>query len=162
MPAIKNTVSGRYQGYRTQFQLELRVDVDGKRPMYRLSGDFYQISGGTIFYFGSFIVDSVNLNVTDTRVTIQGLGKYTFNAGAPILRVTIPRTGENQLRAPATAQFLYTSGNPGTSYVCSFVSLHFRWVQYEQEKVSDVTTPVFTSYNTGSLPSGGPARNSRL
>jgi len=159
LPAIKNTVSGRYQGYRTQFQLELRVDVDGKRPMYRLSGDFYQISGGTIFYFGSFIVDSVNLNVTDTTVTVQGLGKYTFNAGAPILRVTIPRTGENQLRAPATAQFLYTSGNPGTSYVCSFVSLHFRWVQYEQDKVSDVTTPVFTSYNTGSLPSGGPARN---
>jgi len=155
----KNTVSGRYQGYRPSYQLELRVDVDGTRPMNRLSGDFYQISGGTLLYFGSFTVNSVTINVTDTTVTVQGLGDYTWSAAAPILRVTIPRTNANQARAPATAQFLYTSGNPGTYYVCTFASVYFRFVQYEQDKVSDVTTPIFTSYNTGSLPSGGSARD---
>jgi hypothetical protein len=155
----KNTVSGRYQGYRPSFQLELRVDVDGNRPMNRLSGDFYQISGGTVFYFGSFVINSVTINVTDTTITVQGLGDFTWAAAAPILRVTIPRTNNYQARAPATAQFLYTSGNPGTAYICSFLSVYFRFVQYEQDKVSDVITPVFASYNTGSLPSSGPARS---
>lgn len=155
----KNTVSGRYQGYKPSFQLELRVDVDGNRPMNRLSGDFYQISGGTLLYFGSFVVNSVVINVTDTSVTVQGLGEYTWSAAAPILKVTIPRTNLNLARAPATAQFLYLSGDPGTAYVCTFVSVYFRFVQYEQDKVSDVTTPIFTSYNTGSLPSGGSARS---
>jgi len=155
----KNTVSGRYQGYRPGFQLELRVDVDANRPMNRLSGDFYQISGGTLYYFGSFVVNSITINVTDSTVTVQGLGEFTFVASAPILRVTIPRRSLYQARAPATAQFLYASGTPGNSFNCSFLSTYFRFVQYEQDKVSDVTTPVFTFYNTGSLPSGGPSRD---
>jgi hypothetical protein len=32
-------------------------------------------------------------------------------------------------------------------------------VQFELDSVSDVTTPIFNTYNTGSLPSGGPARD---
>ena len=43
--------------------------------------------------------------------------------------------------------------------MCQYVSAYFRTVQYELDKVSDVTTPVFDHYNTGALPSGGPSRN---
>jgi hypothetical protein len=158
IPIIYNTVSGRYRSQDVGFQLELRVDVDGRRRMNRLSGDFYSVSGGTTTYFGSLVVDSVSMTVTPSLVTVQGLGRYTWAAGAPVLRVTIPRTRIFQRRSPATAQFLTASGSPGASYVCPFVSVYFRTVQYELDRVSDVTTPVFASYNTGSLPSGCPGR----
>src|SRR5262249_15133944 len=61
IPIPIRTVSGRYRGTWGSFQLELRVDVDRTRPMKRLSGDFFQISGGTTTYFGSFVVNSVSI-----------------------------------------------------------------------------------------------------
>ncbi len=154
----KRPVSGRYRNPGTGWQLELRVDVDRVRPMKRVSGDFYQVSGNTVLYFGSFVINGPIVTVTSSLVTIEGLGTFTWSAGAPKLKVTIPRTSIFGPPASATAQFLTTSGSPGAIYVCPFQSIYFRTAQYEQDVVSDVVTPAFTSYNTGSLPSGGPAR----
>jgi len=158
IPLPMRPVSGRYRSPASSFQLELRVDVDGRRPMRRVSGDFYQISGATTNYFGSFIVNSPAVSVGPAAVTIRGLGEYTFAAGAPVVQVTIPRRNIARPPAPATVQFFSTSGAPGTSYHCPFESAYFRTVRLETDCVSDVGTPVFSSYNTGSLPSGGPAR----
>ena len=58
VPVVKRPVSGRYRGTTGAFQLELRVDVDRMRPMKRVSGDFFQLSGGTTAYYGSFVVPS--------------------------------------------------------------------------------------------------------
>lgn len=157
VPRIRS-VSGRYRSPAAAYQLELRVDVDGTRPMRRLSGDFHQISGGTTTYYGSFVVDSPSITVTPAAVTIKGLGRYTFNAGAPVIQVTIPRRNVFQPPAPANVQFFTTTGSAGAAYNCPYESAYFRSVRLETDRVSDVTTPVFTSYNTGSLPSGGPAR----
>jgi hypothetical protein len=158
-PIPLRTVSGRYRGTLGSFQLELRVDIDRTRPMNRLSGDFFQISGGTTTYFGSFVVSSVSIAATPAQVIVKGLGSYTFSAGAPVIQVTIPRRTILQPPAPATVQFFTTSGAPGATYTCAFESVYFRTVRIETDRVSDVATPVFSSYNTGSLPSGGPARN---
>jgi len=160
LPFIRRPVSGRYRsGGGAGFQLELRVDVDGKRPMRKVSGDFYQVSGGTVSYFGSFVVDAPVVTVTASLVTITGLGRYTWTAGAPRIRLTIPRVIILSPPAAATLQFFTLANQPGAQYVCPYVSGYFRTVLYELDKVQDVATPVFDHYNTGTLPSGGPTRN---
>lgn len=158
-PIAVRPVSGRYMGALGGFQLELRVDVDRKRPMKRLSGDFYQTSGGTTKYFGSFVVNSPKIVSTATEILVSGRGSFTFPAGSPVIRVRIQRRRTFQPQAPAEVRFLTTGGSSGATYICEFRSIYFRTVRIETDRVSNVTTPVFNSYNTGSLPSGGPARN---
>src|SRR5262245_9900154 len=53
----KQLVHGLYRSAAVGWQLELRVDVDGKRPMNRVSGDFFSVSGATTSYFGSFVLN---------------------------------------------------------------------------------------------------------
>lgn len=156
---IKKAVSGCYAGALGAFQVELRVDVDRSRPMKRVSGDFYQAVGKTISYFGSFVVDSPTVTVTSAKVVVKGLGRYTFAAGTPLVQVTIPRVNILQPQAAATLQFFTITNSPGASYHCPFSSLHFRTVRIETDSVSDLVGSPFASYNTGSLPSGGSARN---
>jgi hypothetical protein len=159
IPFPTRPVSGRYRGTLSVFQLELRVDVDRTRPMKRISGDFFQVSGGTTIYFGSFVVNSPTVTATSSQVTIKGLGNFTFSAGAPVVEVKIQRRVIFLPQAPAVVQFSTTGGSPGASYTCAFESIYFRTLRIETDCVSDVVTPVFSSYVTGSLPSGGPSRN---
>ncbi len=157
--SLLRPVSGRYRNTTGGLQLELRVDVDRTRPMKRVSGDFFVTSGSTTSYFGSFTVNSPSITSTATELTIKGLGSFTWAAGAPVIQVTIPRRTIFQPQAPATLRFFRTNGTPGAVYVCAFESIYFRTVRIETDRVSDVSTPVLASYNTGSLPSGGPARS---
>lgn len=159
LPVIKKAVSGCYAGSLGAFQVELRVDVDRSRPMKRVSGDFYQTVGRTVSYVGSFVVDSPVITVTTAKIVVKGLGRFTFAANAPVVQVTIPRVSLFQQQAAATLQFFTAANLPGASYHCLFTSLHFRTVRIETDSVSDLATPVFSSYNTGALPSGGAARN---
>jgi hypothetical protein len=156
IPIRRNTVSGLYVGRGGAFELHLRIDVDRRAPLRKVSGDFYQVSGNTTTYFGSFIVDTITLNVTNTDVLIEGIGTYTWNAGAPKVRIVIRRTALFQPRGPARLQFFTTSNQPGAVYVCQFKSVYFRTVDFEQDWERGVAP--FVSYNTGTLPSGGPAR----
>ncbi|MGX4642969.1 hypothetical protein [Massilia sp. SYSU DXS3249] len=158
LPVIKKAVSGCYGGALGAFQIELRVDVDRVRAMKRISGDFYQTLGKTVSYVGSFIVDSPVITASPTQIVAKGKGRFTFAAGAPVVQVTIPRVSLFQPQAPATLQFFTVSNTPGASYHCPFTSLHFRTVRIETDCVSDLATPPFASYNTGSLPSGGAPR----
>lgn len=159
LPVIRRTSSGHYRSPSTPgFQVELRVDIDGAHPLRIVSGDFFSMVGATVNYFGSFIVDSPTITATASSVVIRGTGRFTWSAGAPVVQVTIPRRTLFQPAAPATLQFFTTSGSPGASYVCGFGSHYFRSVRLETDRVSDVTTPVFSSYNTASLPSGGSGR----
>ena len=159
LPILRRNVSGRYRSPAAGFQLELRVDVDGTRPMKRMSGDFFQIAGAVTNYFGSFVVNSPTITVTSSLVIIRGLGTYTFTAGAPVIEVTIPRRSILQPPAPASVRFFTRAGSPGASYLCQFESRYFRSVRIETDRVADVTTPVFNLYNTGSLPAPIGARN---
>jgi hypothetical protein len=157
IPFVK--VSGRYRGRVGAYELELRVDIDRVRPMKKVSGDFYGVSGETVGYSGSFIVDNPVITISATMVTCRGMGRFTFMTGAPVVQVTIQRRTAYQPPAPAQVQFFSQYGAPGGAYTCEFESMHFRTVQLETDYVSDITRPVFSTYNTGALPSGGPARN---
>lgn len=158
LPVVKKAVSGCYGGALGAFQVELRVDIDRSRPMKRVSGDFFQTVGRTQSYYGSFIVDSPAITVTPSQIVIKGLGRFTFAASAPVVQVTIPRVNVFQPQAAATLQFSNTAKVPGAAYHCAFTSLHFRTVRIETDCVSGLSAPLFSSYNTGSLPSGGSAR----
>lgn len=157
-PVIRKAVSGRYAGMLGQFTVELRVDVDRARSMKRISGDFYQTVGKTQSYYGSFIVDAPAVTVSPLEIVAKGKGRFTFAAGAPVVQVTIPRVLIVQPQAPASLQFFTVTNTPGANYHCAFESVYFRAVRIETDCVSDVTTPVFNVYDTGSLPSGGTAR----
>jgi len=159
IPLPRRAVSGRYRSASPGFQLELRVDIDGAHPMQRVSGDFFSITGTTRTYFGSFVVDAPAVVASATTVTVQGLGRFTWSAAAPRIKLTIPRVFIFQPPPAATLQFFTLANAPGAVYACPFESIYFRTVTIETDRVSDVTTPVFSTYNTGSLPSGGPARN---
>ena len=158
LPFLKRKVYGRYRSAGTPFQVELRVDVDGPSPTMRVSADYYAVSGATVSYFGSMRVDAPSVAVTPTHVIVKGLGRYTWAAGAPMVKVTIPRVPIVAAPAAATLQHLTVGGSPGATYVCRFIGPEFRAVLFEQDCQDTVTTP-FTSYHTGSFPSGGPARS---
>lgn len=159
IPIIKKAVSGCYQGALGSFQVELRVDVDRGRTMKRVSGDFYQTVGNTKSYFGSFTVDSPLITFSTTKIVARGLGRFTFAAGAPVVQVTVPRVSIFQPQASASLQFFTTTNAPGALYPCPFSASTYRSVRIETDRVSDVVTPQFSSYNSGALPSGGTGRN---
>jgi hypothetical protein len=154
----KRLVRGRYRSGGAGYQLELRVDVGGSRPMNRVSGDFFSTTGSTTSYFGSFVVNAPTITTTATEVKVEGLGKFTWSAGAPFIRVTIPRVSIIQPPAPATVQFVTPPSTPGASYLCTFASPYFRTVELETDSVAGAVP--FVSYDTGSLPQppGSPAR----
>lgn len=152
----KRPVSGRYKGTGGAFQLELRVDVDGRKPAVMVSGDLYRTAGAVVTYFGSFVVASPQITAGAAEVTVEGTGDFSFQTNAPVVRVSIPRAPA--LTPPPSAKVTFSdgAGGVGTSFDCAFVSPFFRSVQYEQDMVQG--TKPFGSYDTGSLPSGGPAR----
>ena len=151
-PPILRTrlVRGRYRSTNLGYQLELRVDVGGSRPMNRFSADFFSVNGGTTAYFGSFRVDSPTITTTAAQIVLEGLGTFTWAAGAPYVRVTIPRVTIFNPPAAATVQFITPPSTPGATYTCPFVSPYFRTVQWEQDYVAG-TVP-FVSYDTAGLP----------
>jgi hypothetical protein len=73
-----------------------------------------------------------------------------------VAKVTIPRATIFQPAPPATILWWTSSGAQGAKYVCAWATGSFRVVELEQDCERGVNA--FTSYNTGSLPSGGPAR----
>ncbi|MEV0522242.1 hypothetical protein AB0I66_02360 [Streptomyces sp. NPDC050439] len=150
-------VRGSYRSVGTRV-LELRVDVDGPRTLRKVSGDFFTSGGGTTSYAGSFVVHAPAVTWTATRVVITGQGRFTGTTSYPVVRVTIARRRVGQQQAPATVQFLRTSGQVGAAYTCAFRSPYFRTVQWEQDSVAGKVP--FVSYDTGTLPGppGSPAR----
>jgi hypothetical protein len=152
---MRRSVSGRYRGRTDGWELELRLDVDVRDPMKRVSGDFYSLQGDMVSYFGSFIVNSVKVSVEPTNViVVKGQAKVTWCKKLHRVRITVP-AGES--RAPATIQFPSFTGSPENTYLCSFESTYFRTIQLEQDYEQKVR--LFKSYNTGRLHSRGPARS---
>ncbi len=153
---VKRRVTGRYVNCPRPWKLELRVDVDGYRPTKRVSGDFFYVSGATTSYYGSFVVNAPTVSVTSSQVTIEGIIDATWNTSYKKVRVVIPRHTIFQPAANATVLWLTTNNKRGATYTCLYDSPYFRTVDLEQDREQGVTA--FSSYNTGALPSGGPAR----
>jgi hypothetical protein len=157
IPIPLQLLQGRYRATVPGWQVELRCDPDGNRPTGRVSADYYSVSGATVAYFGSMRLDAATISVTPAQVTISGLGTYTWSAGAPRVTVTLPRRSILFPHVAATLHHSTMSGSPGATYVCNFESPYLRSVLLEQDRQDTVPT-MFSSYNTGSLPSPGAVR----
>jgi len=157
LPIIQRRYTARYRGRTGNYELELRVDIDGTNNMGKVSGDFFQFSGQTKTYWGSFILPNPVINFNANHVLIQGSHTSTSPLGAPIIRVRIPKTTIIQPTPNAVLTFLSAAGIPTVIYTCPYESRHLRSVKYDSDRVAAVTP--FISYNTGALPSGGPSRN---
>ena len=158
LTAVKRKVFGRYRSTGTPFQVELRVDIDGPAPTMRVSADYYTVAGATVSYFGSMRVDAPAVTVTETQIVIKGLGRFTWAATSPRIRITIPRVPLLSPPPAATMAHLSLTGVPAATYICRHMSPAFRTMIFEEDR-QDTVPAVFASYNTGSLPSGGPARS---
>ena len=145
----KRLVYGRYRSAGGGYELELRVDVGGSRPMNRFSADFFYVSGATQSYFGSFRVDAPTITTTATEIKLEGLGTFSWSAGAPFVRVTIPQKTIFEPAAPATVQFITPPSTLGATYSCAFASPYFRSVLWEQDCVAGAVP--FVSYDTNQL-----------
>jgi hypothetical protein len=157
IPIIKNKVFGRYRGQLGNFEVELRVDIDGSKALQKVSGDYYMISGQTKSYFGSFVADSIATTILNGIITISGTTSTTWTTSYKKLKIVIKQSLIFQPLAPALLQWYHITTNaPGAMYVCNNFSRAFRTVRLEQDRTSGVIP--FLAYNTGSLPSGGAAR----
>ncbi len=157
-PLVRNKVYGTYRGASGTFELEMRVDTDGPTPLNIVSGDYYTISGATKNYFGSFMVRGVAVTTAGGVITITGTASTTWVTPYNKIRLTLNQTNLGLPLAPAHMQWIHgTTGAPGALYLCNYAKRGYRSVRLEQDRTSDVATS-FTGYNTGSLPSGGPAR----
>lgn len=146
---LKRPVSGTYRnatpaGFGSI--LELRVDVDGRRPQERLSGDLYThftFCGIPITYYtGSFVVESVTETSDGSAMALSGPVLYYADSAntADSIEVHIPRVN---LFAPAAAACVnwFTNGSLVRSYVCPKTSEYFRVATLEVDRFQGTVFP---------------------
>lgn len=147
-------VSGRYRCAEGGYEVELRVDVDGRRPTRRVSADYFRSDGETSTYIGSMRVDAPVVAFRSAEVRISGTGAFSWDTQHKGVRITIALAG-TVLRATLT--HVTRSGAAGATYVCVFAAESFRTVQLVESAEKPIVK--FSTYDTGLLPSGGAARS---
>lgn len=144
---LQKKVSGTYRsptpsGWGTI--LELRVDVDGRRPQSRLSGDiflrYYFWGFGITIYLYSFVVESISATEVSGEMVITGPIVY-YNDPSKVnntIEVRIPRVPYYASPADATVKF-FTSGTLTSSFLCPKISEFFRTVTLEVDRFQGTT-----------------------
>jgi hypothetical protein len=157
-------LSGLYQEvFRTtserkakKMELELRVDIEGERPMNAISGDLYSNSGRTRNYLSSFLFENVEkVKTTANEILISGKnGKfYSDIANFTDMQVIIPL---DSFPLKATVKLIKNTGAE-SKFFCKHKSEFFRIVQVEHDYEEGVAP--FKSYNTEDLFSPLPHRS---
>ncbi len=137
-------------------EVELRVDIDGERPMNRVSADYFRVHRDDKVYLGSMCVDEPIVATIASGLTITGVSRSTWHTDANQVRVTISR-GTPGAGAPGAALRHHTaSGRTRASYECAYVSASFRTVLLEEDGEQGVER--FESYDTGLLEAPSPPR----
>ncbi|MGH8953034.1 MAG: M66 family metalloprotease [Acidimicrobiia bacterium] len=165
LPWLKRPVSGTYRNATPAAGgsiLELRVDVDGRRPQDRLSGDLYtQFSFCGIpitFYNGSFVVDQVTEAGDSSAIELSGPVRHYANPTktGDRIEVHIPRV--NWFASPAAACVeWYTNGALVRSYLCPKISEYYRKATLEIDRFQGTTFPPTLDPDIDPSPSGLPA-----
>jgi len=155
-PNAHRPVSGRYRGRRGDFEVELRVDVDGARPMNRVSADYFQNIGGESVYAGSMCVDEPSVVSSASLLTITGVGRSSWQTDANDVKVTMPLVLPGAPPANATLSHFTANGQVRALFECPYESAGFRKALLEEDTEHGVKR--FESYDTRSLPAAGPPR----
>lgn len=137
-------------------ELELRVDVDGARPLNVISGDIYSNSKRTRKYLSSFIFQGVKKieNPTNGILLIGEKGKFSLNSDQfTDIQIKIPANSR-----PPKAAFQWTNGSGSESKcLCKYASEYFRTVHLEHDYEEGVMP--LEPYKTTDLSSPSPHRS---
>lgn len=126
--------------------LELRVDVDGRRPQDRLSGDLYDhvsLCGFPItLYRGSFVVEDVTVDSDADALVASGPVIHYADPGNTddAIEVHIPRASLFS-SAPAACVRWRTNGVLVRSYMCPKTSEYFRTATLEVDCFQGTSAP---------------------
>ena len=140
-------------------ELDLRIDVDGERPMNVISGDIYFSSEGIREYQSSFIFEEINKTETEaSRILITGKqGKFDPGLSRfSNIQVTIR---SNSGVPEATVRWTSASGAELKCF-CKFSSRYFRRVELEHDYEESVFP--LESYEITNLPSPVPHKSMPL
>lgn len=146
---LQRNVSGTYRSPAPSGSgtiLELRVDVDGRRPQSRVSGDYFSHFHFWIFpftiYTSSFVVESLTATEVAGEMVIMGPVIYYSDPTRinDTIEVRIPRVSIFSSPADATVKF-YSSGTLTATYLCPKISEFFRTVTLEIDRFQGATFP---------------------
>lgn len=144
-----SAVSGRYRGTIDGIEVELRIDIDGDRPLWIVSADYSDVSGDTPQYVRSMRLDTPKVRSNAMATTITGNASFSVGAPRGMIRVTIPRGAT--AGAAATLQHLGPGSRSTLRCACTFESPLFRHVQLEEACEAGVEIP--PPFDTTSMPS---------
>jgi hypothetical protein len=162
---LKRPVSGTYRNATPATSgsiLELRVDVDGRRPQERLSGDLYThftFCGIPITFFtGSFVVEDVTEGGDSSAIVLSGpviyYGDPTRTTDSIVVR--IPRVGYFSPPAAACIEW-FTNSLLVRSYASPKVSEYFRVATLEVDRFQGTVFPPELDPALDPSPSGLPS-----
>jgi len=161
---IRRNVSGTYRNATPAGSgtiLELRVDVDGRRPQQRLSGDLYfhfHFCGPITLYTRSFVVEDLTIDSAPDEITISGPVIYYNDPTntSDSIRVEIPRVS---IFAPAPAACVHwlTLGKIVATYACPKISEYFRTATLEIDRFQGTAFPADIDPDVDPSPSGLPS-----
>jgi hypothetical protein len=161
---LKRPVSGTYKNATPADYgsiLELRVDIDGRRPQERLSGDLYThftFCGIPITYYtGSFVVEDVTTAGDASAIVLSGPVIYYADPAntADSIEVSIPRVGYFASPAAACVNW-FTNGDLVRSYVCPKISEYYRIATLEVDRFQGTVFPPEFDPDIVPSPSGLP------
>ena len=165
LPWLKRPVSGTYRNATPATGgsiLELRVDVDGRRPQDRLSGDLYtQFSFCGIpitFYNSSFVVEQVTEAGDSSAIELSGPVIHYGNPAKTGDRVEVHIPRVNWFASPAAACVeWFTNGALVRSYLCPKISEYYRVATLEIDRFQGTSFPPTLDPDVDPSPSGLPA-----
>ena len=149
----KEALSTKKESKNKATELDLRVDVDGKRPMNVVSGDLYSILNKTRRYVSSFRFEGVKKAKTAKNETLIAgrLGKFDPDENHfSDIKVTI---STHSFPITANVQWRNSSGTI-SSCLCRYKSKYFRRVQLKHDSEEGVTP--FEYYDPAELFSKSP------
>jgi hypothetical protein len=137
-------------------ELELRVDVDGARPLNVISGDVYSDLGRIPKYLGSFAFEGVKKREASAKeiLLIGESGEFSCDlVHFSDIQVTIPADSRS---LEAVVQWPTGSGS-SSRFLCKYVSEHFRRIQLEHDYEQGVVP--LEPYDHADLLSPSPIRS---
>lgn len=142
-------VSGLYRGSADEFELDLRIDIDGARPTMRVSGDFFKIQGQSKLFNNSFVMKTLERTTTAGAMHLSGSGQFEHRITVKRIEIELPFSGA----ALAIMRFIDEAGQVSATYRCPFVSPYFRQIRIEHDSVTGVTPFTSAAISVGGVTS---------
>ncbi|MET0647835.1 MAG: hypothetical protein ABW208_14560 [Pyrinomonadaceae bacterium] len=155
-------VSGTYIGIAGNLKLVLRVDVDGTRPLEKLSGDIFGAAGTSDLYLNSFQVEEPQVNAVQGGLVIEGTVSFARELGAPFaIQVGIPFPADKPDSYPTEAYVLWAAPGRGVlPFLCGYAGPVFRTVFVESAFEERTSVPlVYDTHSNPDRPDGLPKKN---